>query len=272
MESITLADPSSKVTLHGAVRTSGHSVVRIGESVRECEIEIVVEDEASWDVTVIACSSAPFVSAPAFASELRTGRQGDTQLKITQRHTIGTGARLTVHIITLHPQVDHQLVSHVMGADSESGIDWMFYGKGTDRQTLNVQNIFDGRAGRGEILMRGIAEDRAQSVCNGMIEIGLKGGGTNTYLTQEVLMLDPTAKVDAVPGLEIKTNDVKASHSATVTRLTPEDLFYFASRGIPKKEARAMYVLGFLGAITERIGEESVREEIVKMIGEKYEA
>ena len=262
MESVILTDPYSKVALRGAVRTSGHSVVRIGESVRECEIEIVVEDEASWDVTVIAAA------VPSFERP----QDDTTHLKITQRHTIGTGARLTVHIITLHPQVDHQLVSHVTGADSESGIDWMFYGKGTDRQTLNVQNIFDGRAGRGEILMRGIAEDKAQSVCKGMIEIGLKGGGTNTYLTQEVLMLDPTAKVDAVPGLEIKTNDVKASHSATVTRLTPEDLFYFASRGIPKKEARAMYVLGFLGAITERIGDESVREEIVRMIGEKYES
>ena len=33
-----------------------------------------------------------------------------------------------------------------------------------------------------------------------MIEIGEKGAGTHTYLSQHVLMLDPTAKVDAIPG------------------------------------------------------------------------
>jgi len=60
-------------------------------------------------------------------------------------------------------------------------------------------------------------------------------------------MLDPTAKVDAVPALEIKANDVKASHSASVRRVTPLDLFSFAARGIEGKMARTMYVEGFLG-------------------------
>ncbi len=150
-------------------------------------------------------------------------------------------------------------------------MDWTFYAKGNEKQMLTVRNIFDGRDGSGEILMRGVAEEKGHCVAKGMIEIGLKGGGTNTYLTQEVLMLDPSAKVDAVPGLEIKTNDVKASHSATVTRLTPEDLFYFASRGISKKEARAMYVTGFLGAITERITDEKARGEIARLIERKYQ-
>ena len=65
-----------------------------------------------------------------------------------------------------------------------------------------------------------------------MIEIGPEGTGTDACLTQEVLMLDPTAKVDAIPALEIRTNDVKASHSASVSRVTEEDLFYFGSRGL----------------------------------------
>jgi Fe-S cluster assembly scaffold protein SufB len=179
---------------------------------------------------------------------------------------------LGLHIITLHPNVEHALISHVQGENSESGIDWMFYAKGSEKQLLNVRNIFDGREGRGEILMRGIAEDHAHSICKGMIEIGLTGGGTNTYLTQEVLMLDATSKVDAIPALEIKTNDVKVSHSATVARVTEEDLFYFGARGIDPHEARRMFVLGFLGDITERIPDEKMREEVISAIEEKYQS
>ena len=83
-------------------------------------------------------------------------------------------------------------------------------------------------------------------------------------------MLDDTAKVDAIPGLEIKTNDVKASHSATISKVTPEDLFYFASRGIAEKEARRMYVQGFLGDLTKRIEHTALRESVLEKIIARY--
>lgn len=83
-------------------------------------------------------------------------------------------------------------------------------------------------------------------------------------------MLDKTAKVDAIPGLEIKTNDVKASHSATVSRVTEEDLFYFAARGIIEKEARRMFVEGFLGEMVGKIGSQTAREEILASVEGKY--
>ncbi|HVW66968.1 MAG TPA: SufD family Fe-S cluster assembly protein [Candidatus Peribacteraceae bacterium] len=195
----------------------------------------------------------------------------DAAVSISQRGEVGENATLTWQNVTLGGgKVEQDLVSHVSGDNAVSSIDWMFYAKKSETQHLTVRNVFDGRSGAGEILMRGVAEDKAHADAEGMIEIGLHGGGTNTYLTQNVLMLDPTSKVDAVPGLEIKTNDVKASHSATVSRLTAEDLFYFASRSIPPVEARAMYVQGFLGDITQRIVDEKRREEIVGLVERKY--
>jgi Fe-S cluster assembly scaffold protein SufB len=117
--------------------------------------------------------------------------------------------------------------------------------------------------------MKGVAEHTAHVFCDGMIEIGLQGGGTDTYLTENVLMLDGTAKVDAIPGLEIKTNDVKASHSATVSKVTPEDLFYFATRGIDETEARQMYIQGFLGDLTAKITDTAVQDILLEQIEQK---
>ena len=119
--------------------------------------------------------------------------------------------------------------------------------------------------------MKGVAEADAHASADGMIEIDLGGAGTKTYLTQNVLMLDATAKVDAVPGLEIKTNDVKASHSATVSRVTQEDLFYFAARGILPHDAKRLFVEGFLGDLAQRITDGDTREGLVGMIAGKYE-
>jgi len=118
--------------------------------------------------------------------------------------------------------------------------------------------------------VKGVAEGKAHCKCDGMIEIGADGTGTDTYLTQDVLMLHPTANVDAVPALNINTNDVKASHSATVSRVSPEDLYYFGARGITKKEAQKMYVLGFLGDMLQRVSLGAMRSELLAALTKKY--
>jgi Fe-S cluster assembly scaffold protein SufB len=71
-------------------------------------------------------------------------------------------------------------------------------------------------------------------------------------------MLDASAKVDAIPALEIKTNDVKASHSASITKISPETLFYLQSRGIEEAAARSMFVEGFLGELLRNLPADAI--------------
>lgn len=177
--------------------------------------------------------------------------------------TLHEGAKVHWHCTTLGTcKEPHTLSSTLQGRNAQSDIDWIFRVLGSEKQMLAVRNIFAAENGAGEITLKGVAEGTAYASCEGMIEITEAGQGTNTYLTEDVLMLDPTAKIDAVPGLEIRTNDVKASHSATVSRVTPEDLFYFQARGIDEVTARAMYTEGFLADLTERIGDEEVRKVV----------
>lgn len=216
-------------------------------------VEIVLEDGARLE----------FVSVQASDPAAR--------VTITQRSRVGDNAAIMWKNVTIGgKQTDHDLRSELAGAHAESSIDWMFYASGNEQQRLTARNVFAGRAGGGEIVMNGVAEDKGHVRCDGMIEIGPGGGQTDTYLTQDVLMLDKTSKVDAIPGLEIKTNDVKASHSATVSRVTDEDLFYFASRAIPEGEARRMFVEGFLGELLGRIRDVKAREEALSLIEAKY--
>ncbi len=218
---------------------------------------------ASGDATVFV-----HASAEANAQVLLEARQPGS---IVQRSTLDDNAELHWHNVTLASgTIDQSLVSRVKGINASSSVSWLFYAKNTDAYTLNCRNIFDGHNGGGEITMKGVAENTAHASAKGLIEIGLKGNGTDTYLTQNVLMLDSSSKVDAVPGLEIKTNDVKASHSATVSRVTEEDLFYFASRGIEAREARGMYVQGFLADLTSEMRDSKASEAILTAIERKY--
>lgn len=220
----------------------------------DTSLEVILEDDASLSLICL------------------TAEASDAAVQIHQRATLGE--RATLHLVNVSlggHQMTHNLVSRVSGEGSTSTIDWIFYGKDHEKQKLSARNIFDAPNGSGEMTVHGVAEGHAQSSFTGFIEITKNGRGTDTYLTEKTLMLDPTAKVNAVPGLEIKTNDVKASHSASISKVSDEDLFYFASRGIALNEARRMYVEGFLGALVEKIPDEGIRQNILLEIAKKYE-
>lgn len=241
------------------VEENAHATVAIflesPDAALEHRVEVTVKDNAS--LTILTMQDASKESSVA----------------IHQRSTLGAGAEVHWQNISIGgKKVEHDLRSEATGRGAISQVDWVFYAKDQEHQKLSARNVFSARDGGGEIALKGVAEERAQVKCEGMIEIGLAGGGTDTYLTEEVLMLDPTSKVDAIPGLEIKTNDVKASHSATVARVTPEDLFYFAARGIAPREARHMYVRGFMGDLVGKIEQEGLQEAVLERIERKYGA
>ena len=68
----------------------------------------------------------------------------------------------------------------------------------------------------------------------------------NSFLTEKILLLSDEARAEAVPDLEIESDDVKCSHAATISKIPEEQLFYLMSRGLSKFEGESMIVEGFL--------------------------
>src|SRR3989338_2589785 len=197
---------------------------------------------------------------------------GEGTSKIRRRSTVEEGGVMHWHIVTLGGHGDrHELVSMLAGKNATSSIDWIFFVCGDEKQCVSACMVFAAPGGRGEITMKGIAQDHGYIQCDGRIEISERGSGVETFLTQKFLLLDPTAKIDAGPALKIKTDNVKASHSATVSRVTPDDLFYMKSRGLDESSARKMFVEGFLSDLTEKLPDELIRGKILGAIREAYE-
>lgn len=111
---------------------------------------------------------------------------------------------------------------------------------------LNYQHRFHDREGGGQAHLQGVALDEGQLEMKGNIWIGRQGGGTDTHLEEKALNLSLKAQVNAMPGLEVDTNDVKAGHSAAVHNLNPEQLIYLQTRGLDAQESRRLMMEGFL--------------------------
>jgi Fe-S cluster assembly protein SufD len=101
---------------------------------------------------------------------------------------------------------------------------------------------------RANTTLRGVGRDQAKVKFVGRIIIDEECGDSNSFLTERILLLSDQAHAEAVPDLEIKTDDVKCSHAASISHIPQDHLFYLMSRGIPKKEAEQLIVDGFLAS------------------------
>jgi len=132
---------------------------------------------------------------------------------------------------------------------------------------FDISNTYKSKNGNGRIIAKGIALDKGQLMINGAISIANNGGGTNAHLRQDSLLLSRDANIKTTPKLNIATNDVKAGHSASVTNLNDESLFYLATRGIDEKDAKKMLVNGFVAEQVDKISDlAELRNEIYQII------
>lgn len=94
--------------------------------------------------------------------------------------------------------------------------------------------------------LKGAARDASKISFTGRIIIDPNCGNSNSFLTERILLLSDDAKAEAVPDLEILTDDVKCSHAASISRIPEQQLFYLMSRGISRRAAEELIVEGFL--------------------------
>jgi len=105
-------------------------------------------------------------------------------------------------------------------------------------------------------------KERAKSAFTGMLRIGADAVHSEAYQENRNLLLDETTNAISIPELEILTDEVQASHGATVGPIDEDQLFYLSARGLPRPEAERMIVSGFFEPSVARIPDEGVREQV----------
>lgn len=120
-----------------------------------------------------------------------------------------------------------------------------------------------------DLLFKGALLGKSRSVWQGMIYVAPGADKTDGYQSNRNLILNSDSRADSIPGLEIKADDVRCTHGATVGKIDPEQVFYLLSRGVPQEEAEKLIVEGFFDPIMQRIPFEGVRSRFQDAIHEK---
>lgn len=117
-----------------------------------------------------------------------------------------------------------------------------------------------------ETMIHGILSGVATAELRGMIEIGNQANQATDFLTEKVLVLSDQARAVVEPALEIKANEVRASHAATVAAIDEEQVYYLMSRGLLKKEAESLITEGFLQVVLDRVNNVKIKKQICLML------
>lgn len=91
-------------------------------------------------------------------------------------------------------------------------------------------------------IFKGTLDDTSRGIFTGLVRVEKHAQQINAKQLNKNLLLSNQAKAHSRPQLEIFADDVKCSHGSTTGQLSPEEMFYFASRGIKPEVARRMLI------------------------------
>ncbi len=152
--------------------------------------------------------------------------------------------------------------SHLDGEAAESKMVGAFYGHNDQHFDVNVRVWHNTEHTTADLVTRGVVDDEARSVYEGVQNVGAPAWDTNSYQRENTLMLSDESEADAAPKLIINNHDTEASHSATVGQVDDEDMLYMTSRAVDERTAKNMLVEGFYVPVFEEIEVEELREEL----------
>jgi Fe-S cluster assembly protein SufD len=120
-----------------------------------------------------------------------------------------------------------------------------------------------------DLAFRGVLQGRSTAVWKGNIIVDPGAQKTDAFQESRNLLISKRAHADAIPGLEIRANDVRCTHAAAVAQVDPEQLFYLRSRGLREDVAKRLVIEGFLSALVERFEQGPVREQLAAALEQR---
>jgi len=137
-------------------------------------------------------------------------------------------------------------VVELVGEGAQAHVKGAFVAKG--KEVIVVDLVIHHRAPHtsAKTVLKGTAAGSSKLSFKGKIIIDPGCPDTQSFLTERILLLSDTASAEAVPELEILSDDVKCSHAASVSKIPELQVFYLQSRGISRRQAEELIVESFL--------------------------
>ena len=134
----------------------------------------------------------------------------------------------------------------LFGDGAEADIKESFAISNGNHEAANISSSITHLASNtnSSVTINGALDGNAHATVRGKISIPKNIKSATSFLEERVLLLSEEASAEAIPLLEIESNDVDVGHSASVSDITDEQMFYARSRGMNEAGIRKMILEG----------------------------
>jgi Fe-S cluster assembly protein SufD len=167
---------------------------------------------------------------------------------------LGAGARLTALAAALGGNLSKvDFGTELLAPGAESRLYGLVFGDGNQRFTHQVRQDHRAPHTTSDLLFKAALQGKARSIFTGHIRIEKNARGASAYQANKNILLSPFARANAIPNLEILTDDVRCGHGAAVGSLDEDQRFYLMSRGLDHDAAERVIVEGFFEEVIQRL-------------------
>ena len=117
------------------------------------------------------------------------------------------------------------------------------------------------------IISKSIVKNGGISNYRGIVRHHQNAHNCRSHVECDTLILDNISKSDTIPNNQVINNSSYIEHEATVSKINEDQLFYLMSRGITKKDAIQMIIMGFIEPFSKELPMEYAVElnSLIKM-------
>ncbi|MEO2006919.1 MAG: Fe-S cluster assembly protein SufD [Candidatus Poribacteria bacterium] len=171
---------------------------------------------------------------------------------VTSTHTISVGGRLA----------RNDAVATLGGMAAEANLNGLYL-VGDEEHVDNHTTLVHAAEGcSSREVYKGVLDGSGRAVFHGRILVEKDAQETDSYQTNNNLLLSRESRVNTKPQLEIYADQVKCSHGATIGQMDAESVFYLRSRGIDRQAAEGMLIFAFASEVLDTVRVEALREQI----------
>jgi Fe-S cluster assembly protein SufB len=113
--------------------------------------------------------------------------------------------------------------------------------------------IHRGARTRSIIISKGISADAGDNTYRGLVDIGTGAHHSRNFTQCDSLLIGNQCGAHTIPYISVRNASSNAEHEATTSKISDDQLFYCAQRGLAEQDAVAMIVNGFAKEVLQQL-------------------
>jgi Fe-S cluster assembly protein SufB len=238
------------------------------ENMGQFERTLIIVDEGAYVHYVEGCT-APIYSSDSLHSAVveiivkRDARCRYTTIQnwsnnvynlVTKRATCEAGATMEWVDGNIGSKVTMKYPSIYLLGEHAKGetLSIAFAGEG-QHQDAGAKMVHAAPYTSSSIISKSVARGGGRTSYRGLVQVDDGAHHSASTVRCDALLVDTISRSDTYPYVDVREDDVKMGHEATVSKVSDDQLFYLMSRGMAEDEAMAMILRGFIEPIAREL-------------------